>query len=84
MAIFSGNSTASRFIDYALVGLGIFVAALTYLAVNRQADIIAGTLKQMGEDAKLARDEFNATHRPRIIIYAFQIPLKPIFPARQE
>ena len=57
----------------ALVAVGV----LTYATFNKQANIMDGTLRQMTKDAtaratefvdqiQLARDEFNATHRPKI------------------
>ena len=62
------NDSSHDYINYALIALGVVVAFFTYRVINRQADIMARTLTQMGKDAELARDEFNATFRPHLIV----------------
>jgi hypothetical protein len=71
----TGDSDQKASADWWLVAFtgGLLIAAIaTYFTFRRQAEIMAGTLAQMGADAKLAHDEFILAHRPRIKVRDFQ------------
>lgn len=64
-------------------GLLVAVGMLQIGTMIWQAQLLKGTLKVVESQGKIAREEFNSTHRPKLIVCGFHL-MKPELPAGQH